>query len=326
MKLSYVLPIRTAQPRLELEPYLAGLARFVEVIVVDGSDPDVFDRHHAVLAPPVRHVAVDPTRVTAMGKVGGAMTGLHLASHDRVVIADDDVRYSLEDLEWMDDLLRRVDVVRPQNFFRPLPWHARWDTGRILLNRASGGDWPGTIGVRRSTLFRAGGYAGDVLFENLELERTVRAAGGSALCELGLLVERHPPTTAQFLEQRVRQAYDELARPWRLALFLSILPVVALTRARAAPPVVLASVALAEFGRRRAGGPRVFPPSSAVWAPLWVAERSVTSWLAVLQRLRYGGVRYRGSVLRRAATPYRELQARVRSSRFRSDEELATEH
>ena len=46
--------------------------------------------------------------------------------------------------------LATADVVRPQNYFQPLPWHARWDTGRMLLNRVTGGDWPGTLGVRRS--------------------------------------------------------------------------------------------------------------------------------------------------------------------------------
>jgi len=36
--------------------------------------------------------------------------------------------------------LAGADLVGPQNFFDPLPWHARWDSARTLLNRASGGD------------------------------------------------------------------------------------------------------------------------------------------------------------------------------------------
>ncbi len=116
--------------------------------------------------------------------------------------------------------MRTADLVRPQNVFDPLPWHARWDTARMLLNRAFGSDHPGTLGVRRSFLASIGGYDGDVLFENLELVRTVLAAGGRVVDAPGMYVRRRPPTPARFLEQRPRQAYDDLAQPARLAFFL----------------------------------------------------------------------------------------------------------
>jgi hypothetical protein len=248
-----------------------------------------------------------------MGKVGGVMTGVALATHDHVLIADDDVVYTEAELERVDRLLDDHDVVRPQNWFDTLPWHARWDTGRILLNRMTGGDWPGTLGVRRSLLLAAGGYAGDVLFENLELVRTIEAAGGRSVVDLGLLVRRQAPPTPQFLDQRVRQAYDELARPWRLAMFLSIVPFVAVTGRRGAAGLAVATVAVAEAGRRRAGGRRVFPPTSALWAPVWLAERAVTSWLALGSRVTRGDVRYRDGILRRAATPKAELRRRVQA-------------
>ena len=314
MPLSYVLPIRAAAPRDDLAPYLRWLAERAEVVVVDGSDDPVFAAHAAAFGDAVRHVPVDPARVTPMGKVGGVMTGVALASHDHVVIADDDVVYTDEELRRLDQLLKEADVVRPQNWFDSRPWHARWDTGRILLNRMTGGDWPGTLGVRRSLLLDAGGYAGDVLFENLELVRTIEAAGGRSVVDLGLLVRRQAPPTPQFLDQRVRQAYDELARPWRLAAFLSILPLVALTGRRGAAALTVGTVALAEAGRRRDGGRRVFEPTAALWAPMWLAERSVTSWLALGSRVVRGGVRYRDGVLRRAATPKRELRQRVQAA------------
>lgn len=311
VRLSYVLPIKTSLPRLELAPYLEWLAERVEVIVVDGSDAGVFAEHRAAFRAPIRHLPVDPQRVTPMGKVGGVMTGVVLASHDHVVIADDDVFYTDDDLRRLDEHLDSADVVRPQNWFDPLPWHARWDTGRMLLNRMTGGDWPGTLGIRRSTLLRAGGYAGDVLFENFELVRTIEAAGGRATVDLSLLVRRQPPSSRQFLDQRVRQAYDELARPWRLLAFLAVAPSVVLTRGRSAPPLAAAAVAVAEMGRRRGGGARVFRTTAALWAPVWLAERAVTSWLAMFQLVRHGGIRYRGGVLRRAATPRSELRRRM---------------
>ena len=45
-------------------------------------------------------------------------------------------------------------------------------------------------------------------------------------------------------------------------------------------------------------------------APLWVAERAVTAWLAVATRVLRGGVSYAGTRIARAATPMRELRRR----------------
>jgi hypothetical protein len=199
--------------------------------------------------------------------------------------------------------------------FRPAPWHARWDTGRSLLNRALGGDYPGTLGVRRGALQRTGGYDGDVLFENLELMRTVRAGGGREVNALDLFVTRRPPTTRHFLGQRVRQAYDDLALPLRLAAFLALGPmaaVLARRRPRAtAAALLVGPVALAEAGRRRAGGRGAFGPADALMAPLWVMERAACAWLALGTLALRGGCPYAGAVIPRAASSPRRLRRRL---------------
>jgi hypothetical protein len=308
---SYVLPLRAATPVTDLDAYLAGLAEVMEVVVVDGSDREVFAEHHRRWRDlGVDHVPVDPELVTPMGKVGGVLTGVRRATCDLVVLADDDVRWTLEQLH---DAVRRMDgaaVLRPQNHFTDRPWHARWDTGRSLIARALGGDWPGTLVVDRRLLERAGGYDGTALFENLELVRTVEASGGTERVALDLLVARLPPTTRHFLGQRVRQAYDEWARPRYLVAELALLPLVVLGGRRAAAGVVAASVLVAEAGRRRAGGRRVFPATAALWAPCWVVERAITSWLAVGARA-LGGARYGSGRLARAAHRPAELRSRA---------------
>ncbi|MDB4882152.1 MAG: hypothetical protein JWL95_918 [Gemmatimonadetes bacterium] len=317
--LSYILPIRSSAPQSdgELTAYLRWLAERAETIVVDGSDEAVFAAHASAWGDVVRHVRPAPELATPMGKVGGVLTGVRLASHERLVVADDDVRYDEDSLRRVADALRTSDVVRPQNYFDPLPWHARWDTGRMLLNRMLGGDWPGTLGVRRSMLMATNGYDGRAMFENLELVRTVTAAGGTHALLLDTFVARRPSTTSHFWSQRVRQAYDELARPARLVAQLAILPLAimgALTIGwRALTAVALVVIAVAELGRRRAMGRRVFPASAALLAPAWVVERAICSWVAVACRLVLGGVPYRGTVLRHAATPERVLRARLAS-------------
>ena len=314
--LSYVLPLRRwrAEPVDELAAYVRRLAERAEVIVVDGSDEPVFAAHALAFRPPVRHLPVDPHLGGRYGKVRGVITGVRAARHERVVVADDDVRYDDESLDRVARLLDEADLVRPQNYFDPLPWHARWDTARSLLNRALGADYPGTLGVRRSRFLAAGGYDADCLFENLELMRTIEAAGGRVESPLDLYVRRLPSTARRFWSQRVRQAYDDFALPGRMAVELAVLPVTAWLAARRRAGALVAAgavaVGLAEAGRRRAGGTAVFPPSCSVMAPAWVAERGVCAWLAVASRLLRGGVPYAGTVLTKAANSPRTLRRR----------------
>ena len=302
----------------ELTAYLHWLAERTETIVVDGSAADVFAAHAAAWGSIVRHIAPSFDLATPMGKVGGVLTGVRCATHERLVIADDDVRYDAVALDRVIAALDSADVVRPQNYFQPLPWHACWDTGRTLLNRLTGGDWPGTLGVRRSMLMRTGGYDGRAMFENLELVRTVVAAGGREAVPLDLFVARRPSSARHFLSQRVRQAYDEFARPGRLVFQLAVLPAAVLATRRFGWPALAVGgllVALAaEAGRRRAGGARVFPMRASLFAPAWLAERALCSWLALGARMVFGGVPYRGTVLRHAATPMRVLRARFQGS------------
>lgn len=305
----YLLPLRwdadDPAELADLTAYLRSLAGEVAVTVVDGSPPAGYARHEREWADlGIAHLPPDRDLDFAMGKSNGVWTGLRRPGPDRLVIADDDVRWDLPTLRRAVALLERADVVRPQNVFRPAPWHARWDTGRTLLARAVAADWPGTLVVRRSALLAAGGYDGDALFENLELVRSVQAAGGTELAARDLYVPRRPPTGRHFRSQRVRQAYDSFAQPGRLAVELAVLPAALLVarRPRLLAAGAAAVVGLAELGRRRDGGAGQFPATAALWAPVWLAERAVCVWIAAGSRLR-GGVPYRGRRLRLAARP-----------------------
>jgi hypothetical protein len=331
----YVLPLRWTEPGPieELAAYLRGIrAEVGEILVVDGSPPPHFEAHAQALRGVARHLRPDRDLRFAMGKVNGVLTGVRACRRERIVLADDDVRYDAEALRRAVTLLDGAELVRPQNFFDELPWHARWDTARTLLNRVFTGDsdfpvgdFPGTLAVRRSALLATGGYDGDALFENLELMRTIRAAGGRVATPLDLYVARRPPSAAHFRGQRVRQAYDDFAIPARLGFFLAALPLVGAVLARCArrnrPRGGIARLAIAavgvssvaELGRRRAGGSSRFPATSSLLAPAWVLERSLCAWLAVGARLR-GGVRYGDARLRLAATRARLLRRRYAST------------
>ncbi len=320
---SYVLPLRWAEPGPieELSAYLGSIAEVAdEVLVIDGSPAPVFAEHAAALRGVARHLAPHPDLDFQMGKVNGVLTGVRECSGELIVLADDDVRYDPSTLRHTVELLGEADLVRPQNYFDEMPWHARWDTARSLLNRVFTGDptfpvgdFPGTLAVRRGAILATGGYDGDALFENLELMRTIRAAGGKVATPLDLYVPRRPPSAAHFRSQRVRQAYDDFAIPARIGAFLALAPMAAHSLRRGRPHRLvigaLASMVVAEIGRRRAGGATRFPLSGSLLAPAWVAERSLCSWLALGAKLR-GGVLYGGRRLRHSATPLRRLRRR----------------
>lgn len=310
LQMSYVLPLKWIGEgdHAELSGYLERLKDLVaEVIVVDGSEPGDFAVNAAMWRSFVRHMAPDTGLSFTNGKVLGATTGIWAARCEKIIVADDDVRYDRNALSRLEHMLDYADLVRPQNHFRPpMPWHAHWDTARTLLNRAAGADYPGTLALRRPLFLAMGGYDGNVLFENLELIRTVERNGGRVESPLDLYVERLTPTRARFLSQRVRQAYDDFALPCRMAVWLAVVPVtlwVACDRRwRSAACLAGGAVALAETGRRRASGPTVFPARASLLAPAWVLERGVCAWLAVLCRLR-GGVAYGGARIKKAANP-----------------------
>jgi hypothetical protein len=316
LELSYVLPLRWDDERdpSALTAYLQRLSRSVEVIVVDGSPRDIFKAHHGLWSDLCEHLPPDPDLSFLNGKVDGVFTGVRRAKWEAVVIADDDVRYNETALARVAGLLQKADLVRPQNYFDPMPWHALWDSARSLLNRAFGGDFPGTLGFRKSFFIAMGGYDGDVMFENLELIRTVAAAGGSEIVALDLFVARVPPSSKGFRSQRVRQAFDDLAMPSRLLTFLALLPLtliaVAARKKRWIVEAAFCSVLVAERGRRRGGGTTVFPARASLFAPLWLVERAFCSWLALGSRIFLGGVRYRRGVIKMASSPERRLKAR----------------
>ncbi len=309
-----VVPLRWARPeppapvngdvgRLgEFAAYLDNLASLAHVTVVDGSAPSLVRSHTEAFGPRVR--VLTPQGSGLNGKVVGSLTGIHAARHELVVLADDDVRYDPESLRAVVDALQNADVVRPQNVFISWPWHARWDTGRTLMARSVGADWPGTFGLRASAVRAMGGWDADVLFENLEMVRTAQANGLRVSNRPDIIVPRVVPSLRHFSGQRLRQAYDSWAQPGRLVAELAIVPltvVLAVRRRRRRGLVLLAGavVAGAVTGRQRYR-PLPTPWDVPAWSLAWLVERGVLSWCTVVVRLR-GGVRYHGRRVTRAA-------------------------
>lgn len=312
LRCTYLLPIRRVRAsRREAEDfarYFRSLADAgCEVLVVDGSPPEVFAAHARAWAGACRHVAVDPQYKYLNGKVNGVHTGVDLASCELVVLADDDIRYTAEDVARACALLERHEMVRPQNYLAPLPLWARTESARMLINRGAlrAGDYPGTCAFRRSACLRVGHFDGDVLFDNEEIVRHFALNGADVVCATDFFILKRPPTFAKWLEQRPRQAYEDFVMRAKTALFAALIPsalaLAWLAGARAALAfvfvVALASVLVAARGLVRDAAYRFFPASTLLYAPLWVLERAVSVHWAFYWRARYGGYPFGAALL-----------------------------
>lgn len=311
---TYLLPIRRSAfdeaEAQDFASYFRSLAEAgCEVIVVDGSPDGVFARHRSLWAAMCRHEAVDRRFGYMNDKVNGIHTGVELASCEKIVLADDDIRYTADGIEKMIALLEEFEMVRPQNFLAPLPWWARLESARMLINRATlqTGDYPGTCAFRRSIMLRLGHYDGDVLFDNEEIVRHFARFGASIHYGIDLFVQKRPPTFRKWKEQRPRQAYEDFGLRAKTALFLA-LPVLLLLSAMAAGglgivfSVLLLSVcaiALACAGSARGEASEYIPPWTCLYAPLWIGERSFSTYWAVYWYLRHGGYPFGDKLLRK---------------------------
>lgn len=305
LQCSFIVPIR----RVAFDPVEAELfvnyfkmlrAAGCEVLVIDGSPAPVLEEHHELWSSVAStHVAPDPQYKYLNGKVNGVHTGVDLASCESVIIADDDIRVTPADIKKMCELLEDFEMVRPQNYIRPLPWWARVETGRILINRGvlRAGDYPGTCGFRRSTMRRVGPYDGDVLFDNEEIVRHFALHGANINYARDFFILKRPPTFNKWLEQRPRQAYEDFVMRAKTILFLALLPMIAALSFLVGPTAALSLIVaislmamlLSALGLLRDRAFRFFPLSSPLFAPLWILERSLSVYWALYWRVRYGG-------------------------------------
>lgn len=300
---TYLLPIRrTRASRVEMQDFAAYFqmlaAAGCEVLVVDGSPANVFAEHDAAWSAFCRHVTVDSRYKYLNGKVNGVHTGVDLASCERILLADDDIRYTASDVERMCSLLDEHEMVRPQNFLRPLPWWARLEASRMLINRAilREGDYPGTCGFRRSAMLRVGHYDGDVLFDNEEIVRHFAAQGADVAYARNFFILKRPSTLSKWREQRPRQAYEDFVMRAKTAFFISLVPLGIGLEIFAGWKIAIVYVLVIALGAMLLaakglgdGARKFFPAFITLYAPLWFLERALSVYWAFYWRIAYGG-------------------------------------
>jgi hypothetical protein len=278
---------------------LRGLAAYLstlgvagcEVVVADPSPLPRFGENRSVLRWVSRHVAPRPRHCSFSGIVDPIRVAFDIAACEKVIVAGPDVRYAPGELDEVCALLDAHEVVEPQDYLDPLPWWGGIDAGRMLLHRGIEPlpDHGATFAFRKSAIRGLRAIDGVVTDDPV---RRLAAQGAEVHSAFELFVRRLPPMLAEWIRQRPRQADDDFTLSLKTAFFFALLPMLLVLALLGGPrlaggyagAVAFASVALALRGR--AGAARFFPLRACFYAPLWMLERGVSVYWALLRKLR----------------------------------------
>lgn len=237
-----------------LAAHLSGLrTRHCEVIVVDPAPAHAVESHRRVLRWVGRYVAV-------AGEIDRIQIARELARSDKIIVATPEARCTAAEIDAMSNHLDRCEVVEPEEFVEPVTWWSGIEAGRMLLHR--GIDQP----AERSIF----------AFRKSARDLVVHRAG--LYLARDVFVRREPPPF------RARKAAS--------LLFLAVIPLLILIAlvggfallSESAAAMVFASVLVALRGR--SGAAEYFPVYSCFFAPLWIAEQSVTAYWGLVDRMR----------------------------------------
>jgi hypothetical protein len=187
-------------------------------------------------------------------------------------------------------MLDAHEVVEAQDYLEPMPWWGGIDAGRMLVHRGIDPhpDRGATFGFRRSVLR---GLRGFDAAGSTDPVRVLALHGAEVVSASELFVRRCPPQLGEWLRERPREAGLDFDVPAKSAFFFALIPMAILLTLMGSgrlaigyiSAVAFASLVLAVRGRMGAGA--FFPLRACLYAPLWVFERSVSVYWALLQRM-----------------------------------------
>jgi hypothetical protein len=294
---SYVVVVENAAASSgelrELANYLSTLGvAGCDVVILDPSPRLQFELNGRILRWVGRHLAVRPEHRAPSGTLDLVRAAASVAACEKVIVAAEDVRYTPAAVGQLCDLLDVHEVAEPQDYLDPLPWWGGIEAARILVHRGiePEPDHGATFGFRRSAIrsLRTLG-AGEVMDDPV---RRLAAAGAEVFAAANVFVRREPGALDEWLAQRPREAGEDFTLPFKSAFFFSLLPLMLILAATGGAELaggyatVIAFVSVALAVRGRAGAGSFFPLHACLFAPLWVIERSVSVYWALLCRLR----------------------------------------
>jgi hypothetical protein len=292
---SYVVHVQGATASTgelrDLAAYFSSLGvAGCDVVILDSSPRLQFELNARILRWVGRHVAVRP-EYRMPGGVDLVRAAVSYAACEKVIVANEDVRYTAEAIGQLCDLLEAHEVVEPQDYLHPMPWWSGIDAGRMLIHRGiePQPDHGATFGFRRSAIRGLRGLPAS----SDSHARRLAAVGAEVHSASDVFVRREPGALSDWMMSRPRLAGGDFALPFKTAFFFSIMPVMLLLAAVGglrfagvyASVIAFASVGLAARGR--AGSAALhFPLRACLFAPVWVLERSMSVYWALYRKLR----------------------------------------
>jgi hypothetical protein len=278
----------------DLASYLSTLSLAgCEVVVVDGSPSPVFESNRAVLRWVSRHIAARPRHHNFSGGIDSVRAAVDVSGCDKIIVADENVRYQPDAIESVCELLDLHEVVEPQDYFEPLPWWSGIEAGRMLVHRGVEPlpDHGATFGIRKSSVRGLRGVDIVAWSNGEDAVRRLASQGAEVFSACDVFVRRLPQPLDHWWRDRPRQADDDFAMPVKSAFFFALLPVAILLTAFGglrlaggyAGAIALGSMVLALRGR--GGATTFFPLRACLCAPLWVFERSLSVYWALFRKL-----------------------------------------
>jgi hypothetical protein len=277
----------------ELASYLSTMAvAGCDVVILDPSPRLQFDLNARILRWVGTHVPVRPEDRTAGGAVDVIRASVMHAACEKIVVATQDTRYSPEAISRLCELLEQHEVVEPQDYLDPLPWWGNIEAGRMLVHRGvePQPDHGATFAFRRTTVRALRSLANATL--STDPVRRLDASGAEVYPAASVFVRRGPGTFGEWLQRRPQLAGDDFAFPMKTAFFFSLWPLLAVLAVLGGAPLaglyatIIGVVSIGLAVRGRIGASAQFPLHACLFAPVWVLERSVSVYWALLRKLR----------------------------------------
>lgn len=277
----------------DLASYLSTLGvADCDVVILDPSPRLQFELNSRIFRWVGRHVAVRPEHRTPGGAVDPIRAAASVAACEKVIYADQGVRYTPEAVGQICDLLDLHEVVEPQDYLEPLTWWGSIEAGRILVHRGiePRPDHGATFGFRRSSINALRALGSSETHD--DPVRRLSAVGAEVHAAGDVFVRREPGAFGEWLADRPRSAGEDFVLPVKSAFFFSIVPILTLLAVAGGAKLAggyagvlgFASVVLALRGR--SGAATFFPLRACLFAPLWLLERSVSVYWALYRRVR----------------------------------------
>lgn len=321
MDISIIIPIKVDDPRRVegLEACLKKLARdsemleaSYEVIIVDTSTPTAYEQIDSWFrgTPIVHFCPSDRWRTGANDKLNSIEAALDIANGKTVLLIDDDCRPTADILKSMIPYLNIYDSLRFMVSYKsPTILDMLNACGIFLVNIVcEHKQFWGNIAFRRQMLQEAGFPSKDVLFDELAFDlvfrRTDRRIGYVTSIAIPMVQNSGKK---EFLSQRVRYAYENLAYPGRFMLFLLILPIITGAGLFAQSwtlisliivAITLAVVTTTLIGQLGYSCDR-YPKATFLLSPIWFWFYPFTTWVALFKYISGNGISFGGRIIRK---------------------------